>query len=941
MAVSVDALRRLAELYDQWQAASALPDDAVAIEQYRLRGIAAAHGAEFLDAFNAMVRNARTEDAATSIPPLNDALRDAAFVAARSASADVNASEITHDQARLPLNPEHRAPVHTAGQDVGPYRLIRELGRGGMGVVWLAARADGQHERQVALKMPLVENLNWLLAARFARERNILASLEHPGIARLYDAGVDELTQPYIAIEYVPGQPITNYVKEKKLAPEATVLLFSRVIEAVAHAHAQLVIHRDIKPANILVDAKGEPHLLDFGIAKLLDDEDSETADATQLTRLSGRALTLDYASPEQVNNAPLGTASDVYSLGVVLYELLTGSRPYQPKGATRRDLEIAILEQEPGKPSDQWLRTGDSESGKSARRMRGDLDTIVLKSLRKEPKQRYGSAQAFADDLKRYLAFEPILARPDRFAYRLRKFLRRQRVPLIVAAIGCAAVAAVGIRALQQTQLAQISVTRAQSVDGLIGSLFQGMSPHIAATRTFSAKELLDRAQQFLNSDASVDDVSRRVANLRLAELYGDIGATADAARLFANERAAAAVAGDTRAEAVSLAKLAEAQTLLRQLPAAKMSVEQLAVLLATKIAPPDELYGRLAFQRGRISLFEDQPAAAAKHFSDAVTLMRATGTPPSALLADALQGEGSAQRALGKLDLARERYTEALTLYLAVGNTQLVEQLSTLASLADVENAAGNYEVARTLLDRALPDMEARLGPDHQQTLLAVRTLAFTQMRTGRISDAQNTINKLRSANEPNRIQLRGFVDFFNATLAMYSGDYGEAERLILDVLKSAPVGTIGTARLNRRHGEILLRAGRLAEAGQVLRAVEALQVSLVGEAHVDVAITRILVSCVLARSDDIAAARSLIGKSLDVLRRERGDAHWLTLLAMSYQALFSEQGSPLNDVALKNLADRIDREVGSLAAAPELAQWLRQWRADRDWKAMPVVF
>ena len=212
---------------------------------------------------------------------------------------------------------------------------------------------------------------------------------------------------------------------------------------------------------------------------------------------------------------------------------------------------------------------------------------------------------------------------------------------------------------------------------------------------------------------------------------------------------------------------------------------------------------------------------------------------------------------------------------------------------------------------------------------------------MRTGRISEARITINKLRSDNEPNRIQLRGFVDFFNASLAMYSGDYGEAERLILDVLKTAPVGTIGTARLNRRHGEILLRAGRIVEAGQVLRATEALQLSLVGETHVDVAITRILVSCFLARSGEIAAAQTLIGRSLEVLRRERGDAHWLTLLAMSYQALFSAQDAPLNDATRKNLADRIDREISSLAAAPELAQWLRQWRPDRNWKSMPVVF
>ena len=390
MALSIDQLKNLSHLYDRWQSGDAVERDAVQRE-------VDAAGNDVARRFLQMFAHADTEASAMLLPPISQAMREAAVLAAGQPSAAINTGASATRTETTALSDANNAPTRQAGQHVGPYRLIKELGRGGMGVVWLAERADGQHSRQVALKMPLVENLNWLLAARFARERNILASLEHPSIARLYDAGVDQPdrhAQPYIAIEYVQGVPITDYVKEKRLKPEATAQLLIRVIEAVAHAHTQLVIHRDIKPSNILVDVKGEPHLLDFGIAKLLDDEDGQGADATQLTRLSGRALTLDYASPEQVNNASLGTASDVYSLGIVLYELLTGSRPYRPKGPTRRDLEQAILDQDPAKPSDQLLtaNTGDSESGKSARRMRGDLDTVVLKALRKDPKQRDGA---------------------------------------------------------------------------------------------------------------------------------------------------------------------------------------------------------------------------------------------------------------------------------------------------------------------------------------------------------------------------------------------------------------------------------------------------------------------------------------------------------------------------------------------------------------------
>jgi serine/threonine-protein kinase len=248
MALSNEELLELAHAADAWPAATEA-------ERATMRAVAAARGDVFLRAFDVMAQQLLAENTGVVSPTLADEARDAAMAGSPTTGrAEVHADEHAHE-------------ARTAGQLVGPYRLIREIGRGGMGVVWLAERADGQHTRQVALKMPLVEHLTWVLAARFARERNILASLEHPGIARLYDAGVDAETQPYIALEYVVGQPITDYVREERLRPEATVALFIRVLEAVAHAHAQLVIHRDIKPANILVDAKGEAHLLDFGIA--------------------------------------------------------------------------------------------------------------------------------------------------------------------------------------------------------------------------------------------------------------------------------------------------------------------------------------------------------------------------------------------------------------------------------------------------------------------------------------------------------------------------------------------------------------------------------------------------------------------------------------------------------------------------------------------------
>ncbi len=523
MALTTDQLRNLSRLYDRWQSGDASARDAVQREVY-------AAGADVARGFAQMFAHAHTESAAPLLPPISQAMREAAVLAAGKSNAGNGGGAINANSTRFGTTLSDEVPSREPGQRIGPYRLIKELGRGGMGVVWLAERADGQHSRQVALKMPLVENLNWLLAARFARERNILASLEHPSIARLYDAGVDEKTQPYIAIEYVQGQPITEFVKAKRLKPEATAQLFIRVIEAVAHAHTQLVIHRDIKPSNILVDAKGEPHLLDFGIAKLLDDEESQSADATQLTRLSGRALTLDYASPEQVNNASLGTASDVYSLGIVLYELLTGRRPYNPKGSTRRDLEQAILDQDPSKPSDQLLmaNTGDSESGKSARRMRGDLDTVVLKALRKDPKQRYATAQAFADDLKRYLAYEPIAAKPDAGWYRVGRFVRRNRWAVstgaaifLLLAVGVVVVSLQAVRIEQrriEAELAKVQALEALTDSEASAYLLRSVLTNSSGATT--SAELLAAAQALIEQLYASHPVTRARLQLDVADM-------------------------------------------------------------------------------------------------------------------------------------------------------------------------------------------------------------------------------------------------------------------------------------------------------------------------------------------------------------------------------------------------------------------------------------
>jgi serine/threonine protein kinase/TolB-like protein len=324
------------------------------------------------------------------------------------------------------------------GERVGPYQLVRPLGAGGMAEVWLAQRAEG-FQREVALKLPMLSLRRRDLAQRFTRERAILASLEHVNIARLYEAGVSPDGLPYLAMEYVPGEPLTAWCDARRLGLRERIKLFLQVLDAVQYAHARQVIHRDLKPSNILVTPAGQVRLLDFGVAKLLSEQPEPP---TQITQLYGRALTPEYASPELLRGDPVDIVSDIYSLGVLLYELLTGGRPYRIKAGgasvmTQLERAIATACIEP--PSAQLAHEAGparaTTQHKLARRLRGDLDAIVLKALSVAPRQRYASAAALADDLQRHLSGEPVEARADRLMYRAGKFVLRHRTATSAAA--------------------------------------------------------------------------------------------------------------------------------------------------------------------------------------------------------------------------------------------------------------------------------------------------------------------------------------------------------------------------------------------------------------------------------------------------------------------------------------------------------------------------
>ncbi len=362
-----------------------------------------------------------------------------------------------------------------AGQRVGDYEIVSELGVGGMGAVYLARRADGKFEQQVAVKMLRREFNTERLRRTFNREKEILASLAHPNIARLLDAGATPDGIPYLVMEYVEGEPIDLYCRGRQLSLHERLKLFNKVCVAVAYAHRSLVVHRDLKPSNILVGVNGEPKLLDFGISKLLGAEVGDTGHITQLG-----ALTPQYASPEQIMGEPVTTATDVYSLGVVLFNLLTENLPYRTHGRTGGELLREITEGAPTPPSEVSL------TSLTGHRLKGDLDNIVLKALSKEPERRYQTVEQFSEDIWRFIDGLPVLARPATLSYRASKFYGRNRVTVWAAALilvslcaGLAAAVWQAGAARRQASIARAEKERAERTSRFMQSLLNYANPH------------------------------------------------------------------------------------------------------------------------------------------------------------------------------------------------------------------------------------------------------------------------------------------------------------------------------------------------------------------------------------------------------------------------------------------------------------------------------
>ncbi len=627
---------------------------------------------------------------------------------------------------------EGAAGTHATRDTVGPYRLVRQLGAGGMGVVWLADRADGLMQRSVALKLPHGP-FRGDLAVRIAREREILATLDHPHIARLYDAGVASDGQPYLALEPVDGQRIDRYCADRQLGVAARLRLFVQAARGVAHAHAQLVVHRDIKPSNLLVDAHAQVKLLDFGIAKLLDDGGN---DPQQLTQQGARVLTPDYASPEQIAGLPVGTRSDVYSLGVLLFELLTGVRPYRLKRDSRAALEEAILGATVARPSDVV------KDAALRRALRGDLDTIVLKALKKTVNDRYVSVDAMADDIERHLSNRPVQAQPDSFWYRARKFIVRNRVgAAVVSALLITVVAGAGA-ALWQARIAVAERQRAEDVKNFVASIFREASPYDGSgTQALTAVELLKQADKKLDAALAGQSGARVELSNMIGESLMALGDLAAAEPVIARAVTEAGPAlGASHEQTLRGLMLQSQMHRLRGRPQqARADVERVLVALrAGQGGGAAELATALA-HRTLIAIDMGAYAEAEKFAREGVDVSARLGArDPQRVVSAVLLP--LAYRYVKKFELARESGERAVRLAIEVhGETpphpRVIEARAVYArALADT----GDLVRGVAMLEAAAAETRTLHGPRNLQAGILTQNLVDYQIDLGELEAA-----------------------------------------------------------------------------------------------------------------------------------------------------------------------------------------------------------
>lgn len=782
---------------------------------------------------------------------------------------------------------EAETVFHTGNEDqrIGPWRLVREIGRGGMGVVYLAERADGEYRQQAALKLVRLDG-GAHRRERFARERQILADLDHPGIARLLDGGVSNNGWPYLVMEYVNGQPIDQYSDDNGLPLQDRLHLFLEVCAAVDAAHRQLVVHRDIKPSNILVtdEAKRQPKLLDFGIAKLVGNE----RPSAEFTQDEARVMTPAFASPEQFRGDVVTVASDVYQLGLLLFRLLTGQYPHNFQGMSETSVEELICEVPAPRPSATVPR-----DDKRRRQLQGDLDTITTKSLAKEPAARYPSVAALAADLKRHLHGQPIAARPPAWGYRAGKFVARHRfaVTLITLALAFGILQTLAYTVRLKTERDRAEIARqeaeqardeARQLTHFLIDVFEINDPDRSPEDPVDVMALMERATEELDED--LPPLVRARFLHTSGEIYSKLARFDQATEIL--EEALTIRRRDLpphHPEVIdSVVELGVAYSRLRRVDEAEtllteaLEAQRAAGEKGNRLASALNNLGNLHYRTGDL-------LKAQELYRDALEIREKVLASDDPELNDSINNYGVALFSLGRHEEAIPFLTRAAELYQLNYGDDHPSRATALNNLSLAENALGQFSAADQHL-RAAREIWLRVyGPEHPHTLHASQNLGGLLRRQARLDEAVETLRDVldiqRNAPAQQPLEIARTLSLLGA-IYIEKGDLTQAGDVLDEALtiRREALGFDHRLTLSVRSSlaELEFQRGRLPEAEASHREILALKEEIYGREHRSVALTLHQLALVVDAQGRRPEARKLLENALEIRLEQHGEEH-----------------------------------------------------------------